>query len=127
VPVPDAIAAAMQQTNNIFNTEVSGKRNFGALDKVYTADARILPPGAPMMQGRETIKGFWQQAMAGMDVKSAVLSTVDAEMTGDSVVEIGRADLTTNAGQTVTVKYVVHWKQEDGLWKWHTDIWNLNQ
>jgi hypothetical protein len=80
-----------------------------------------------MMQGRETIKGFWQQAMAGMDVKSAVLSTVDAEMTGDSVVEIGRADLTTNAGQTVTVKYVVHWKQEDGLWKWHTDIWNLNQ
>jgi ketosteroid isomerase-like protein len=127
VPIPDSVAAAMRQTNQLFNSEVSEKRNFTALDRVYTADARILPPGAPMVQGREAIKGFWQQAMAGMDVKSVVLATVDAEMAGDSVVEIGRADLSLNNGQTVTVKYVVHWKQEDGLWKWQTDIWNPNQ
>jgi ketosteroid isomerase-like protein len=127
MPVPEAIAAAMRQTNHLFNTEVSGKRNFAALDNVYTADARILPPGAPMIAGREAIKSFWAQAMAGMDVASAVLATVDSEMAGDGVVEIGRADLTTHAGQSVAVKYVVHWKQEDGLWKWHTDIWNLNQ
>ena len=127
MPVPESVAAAMRQTNDLFNTEVSEKRNFAALDKVYTADARILPPGAPMVEGREAIKGFWEQAIAGMDVKSVALSTVNAEMTGDSVVEIGKADLTTKAGQTVAVKYVVHWKQEDGLWKWHTDIWNPNQ
>jgi ketosteroid isomerase-like protein len=127
MPIPDAVAAAMRQTNDLFNIEVSGKRNFGLLDKVYTADARILPPGAPMMEGREAIRGFWQQAIAAMDVKSVVLSTVDAQMAGDGVVEIGRAVLTTNTGQEVAVKYVVHWKQEDGVWKWHTDIWNLNQ
>jgi ketosteroid isomerase-like protein len=23
-------------------------------------------------------------------------------------------------------KYVVCWKQEDGRWKWHVDIWNQN-
>jgi ketosteroid isomerase-like protein len=125
--IPDSIAAGMRQTNAVFGTEVSEKRNFDALDKVYTANARILPPGAPMVEGREAIKGFWKQAIAGMDVKSVVLSTVNAEVTGDSVVEIGRAELTTNGGQIVAVKYVVHWKQEDGLWKWHTDIWNPNQ
>jgi ketosteroid isomerase-like protein len=125
--IPDSIAAGMRQTNAIFGTEVSEKRDFAALDKVYTADARILPPGAPMVEGREAIKGFWKQAIAGMDIKSVVLSTVTAEVTGDSVVEIGKAELTTNGGQTVAVKYVVHWKQEDGQWKWHTDIWNPNQ
>ena len=30
------------------------------------------------------------------------------------------------SGQTVTVKYVVHSKQEDGGWKWRVDIWNTN-
>ena len=23
-------------------------------------------------------------------------------------------------------KYVVYWRQEDGRWKWHVDIWNSN-
>ena len=127
MPVPDAIAAAMRQTNHLFNTEVGAKRNVDALDKVYTANARILPPGAPMIEGRAQIKAFWAQAIAAMDPKSVTLATVQAETAGDGVVEIGRAELTTNAGQTVHIKYVVHWKQEDGLWKWHTDIWNLNQ
>ena len=127
MPVPDAIAAAMRQTNHLFNTEVGANHNVEALDKVYTAGARILPPGAPMIEGREQIKAFWTQAIAAMDPKSVTLATVQAETAGDGIVEIGRAELTTNAGETVNIKYVVHWKQEDGLWKWHTDIWNLNQ
>jgi ketosteroid isomerase-like protein len=117
----------MRQTNSLFNSEVGTKHNVDALDRVYTANARILPPGAPMIEGRPQIKEFWKQALAAMDVKSVTLTTVDADACGDTVVEIGRADLVTGAGQTVVVKYVVHWKQEDGAWKWHTDIWNLNQ
>jgi len=117
----------MRQTNELFTVEVGSKRNVAALDQVYTADARILPPCAPMIEGRENIKGFWAQAVAGLDVKSCSLATVTAEVCGDSVVEIGRAEIHTNAGQTVAVKYVVHWKQESGVWKWHTDIWNMNQ
>ena len=61
----------------------------------------------------------------------AVLSTVDATMAGDGVVEIGKADLTFqpdgHEASEMTVKYVVFWKQEDGLWKWHVDIWNANK
>lgn len=127
MPVPDAIAAAMRQTNQLFDVEVGANRNIAALDKVYTAGARILPPGAPMIEGRDNIKAFWTEAVAALDVKSCTLASVDAEMTGDTVVEIGRAEIVTNGGATVAVKYVVHWKQEDGLWKWNTDIWNLNQ
>lgn len=80
-----------------------------------------------MIQGRDQIKGFWQQAITGMGIVAAKLSTMDAHATGDSIIEIGQADLTLEGGQVVPAKYVVHWKQEDGVWKWHTDIWNLNQ
>ncbi len=115
----------MRATNAIFDTELVNTGNFDLLDKVYTANATILPPGGAMTQGRAAIKEFWKGAIAAMGVTAAKLSTVRAEMTGDSVVEIGKADLTAG-GAVVEVKYVVHWKQEDGAWKWHVDIWNLN-
>jgi ketosteroid isomerase-like protein len=127
VQLPETVLASMRNTNELFNSEVVGKRNVGALDRIYTLNARILPPGAPMIEGREQIKAFWNQAIAAMGLTQAKLTIVDAEQAGDGVIEIGRADLILADGQSATVKYVVHWKQEDGAWKWNTDIWNQNQ
>jgi ketosteroid isomerase-like protein len=121
----DEIRVAMAATNALFNAEVVGKHNFDALDRVYTADARILPPGAPMISGREGIKQFWAAAVQALDAKSCVLSSVDVMPAGDGVVEIGKADITSGSGQ-MDVKYVVYWREEDGAWKWHVDIWNPN-
>jgi len=80
-----------------------------------------------MVEGREPIKAFWQGAIKALGIKSAKLTTVDAEALGDRVFEIGRAELVVGTGGTVDVKYVVQWKQDDGDWKWHVDIWNTNQ
>jgi ketosteroid isomerase-like protein len=125
--VPETVAAAMQKTNDLFNAQVVGRQNLNELDRVYTRDARVLPPGAALVAGREQIKAFWQGAIKALGLKSAKLTTVDAEALGDRVFEIGRAELLVGSGDTVTVKYVVQWKQEDGDWKWHVDIWNANQ
>jgi ketosteroid isomerase-like protein len=114
----------MRQTNELFVTEAVHNSNIDGLDRVYTVNARILPPGAPMIAGRDQVKAFWKQAIAAMGVKSASLTTVEAEATGDSMVEIGAATLTVADSSVVAVKYVVHWKQEDGAWKWNVDIWN---
>jgi ketosteroid isomerase-like protein len=116
----------MRRTNEVFDSEVVGKRDTSALDRVYTANARILAPGAEMIGGREPIKVFWQQAIASHGLKSGKLTTVDAESCGDAVFEIGRADLVVGTGETVAVKCVVLWKQADSPWKWHVDIWNPN-
>ena len=37
-----------------------------------------------------------------------------------------QADVVYYNGKIVTmsVKYVVVWKRENGAWKWHVDIWN---
>ena len=124
------IRAAMAVTNELFNTQVFSKRNFEALDKIYTADARILPPGAAMISGRTAIKEFWSNLIESANAMSAVLTSVDVIQTGDGAVEIGSASLTVHpadgAPAEMAVKYVVYWKVEDGLWKWHIDIWNQN-
>ncbi len=120
----------MKSTNAIFNDEVFAKRNFDALDQIYTADARILPPGAPMLSGRTAIKEFWSGMILSANAKSAVLTSVDVMQAGSDIVEIGAATLTVEPeGQgsaQIEVKYVVYWRQEDSRWKWHVDIWNPN-
>ena len=125
--VSETVLAAMRKTNDLFNSHVVGRQDVNELDRVYTRDARVLPPGAAMVEGRERVKVFWQGAIKALGLKSAKLTTVDAEALGDRVFEIGRAELLVGSGDTVTVKYVVQWKQGDGDWKWHVDIWNANQ
>jgi ketosteroid isomerase-like protein len=125
--LPDTVLAGMRKTNDLFCSTVVRQRDMDALDRVYTPDAHILPPGADIIQGVAAIKSFWHQAITSLDVKDGSLTTVSAELAGDTVVEIGRAELTLAGGQIVPVKYVVHWKRDDGAWKWHTDIWNMNQ
>jgi ketosteroid isomerase-like protein len=129
-PSLDPIKQAMARTNALFNTEVVAKRNLAVLDEIYTTDARILPPGAPMITGREAIKKFWSDAISALNATAAVLTSVDVMPAGDGVVEIGQAKITAAPeGQPpaqMEVKYVVFWREEDGLWKWHVDIWNPN-
>jgi len=124
------IRRAMADTNDLFNAEVFGNRNFDALDQIYTSDARILPPGAPMIAGRAAIKEFWSNMVQSANAKSAVLESIDVMPAGDGAVEIGRAVLTVKsegtASSQIEVKYVVYWKPEEGRWKWHVDIWNMN-
>jgi ketosteroid isomerase-like protein len=120
---PATIPQAFRETNRIFEEEVVGKGDFGALARVYTKNATILPPGAGMITGIESIQEFWKQAALAMDVKTLQLGSISLEIVGDTANEIGRAELVTGSGP-VAVKYVVIWKQEGGAWKWHVDIWN---
>jgi ketosteroid isomerase-like protein len=130
LPTLSEIKRRMAETNDLFNAEVFAKRNFAALDQIYTSTARILPPGAPMVAGREAIKKFWSDLVLSVNAKSAVLTSVDVLQAGEALVEIGGATLTVEPpGQPpaqMEVKYVVFWREEDGRWKWHVDIWNSN-
>jgi ketosteroid isomerase-like protein len=127
----DEVRLAVASTNDLFITEVYGRGNIKALDEIYTSDARILPPGALMVSGREAIKKFWSDRMQPVNAKrSAVLESVDAMLDHEGAVEIGRATLAVEPeGQSaaqIEVKYVVYWRQENGRWKWHVDIRNQN-
>jgi ketosteroid isomerase-like protein len=123
----DSHQAEMEQVNRIFEQEVIGNRNFSALERVYTPQARILPPGAEMLTGLDHIRNFWEQAVSSLNIESLTLSTLDMQVSGDTATEIGRAEMHTNQPTSPTVvKYVVVWKREGGSWKWDVDIWNAD-
>jgi len=107
----DRLRAAMASTNELFNSEVFGKRNLDALDEIYTEEARILPPGADIISGRKAIKEFWSNLIQSVNAKSASLTSVDVMLARDGAIEIGRATLTMQSEQSgiteMQVKYVV--------------------
>ena len=35
-------------------------------------------------------------------------------------------NLTLKDDVVIKAKYIVHWKQEDGSWRWDKDIWNAD-
>jgi len=97
-----------------------------AMSNHYTSDAKLMPPGSDVIQGNTAIGTFWKGAYDS-GVKRAKLETVEAEQSGDQIIEIGRYTLYgANDAQMDAGKYIVIWKQENGDWKLHRDIWNTN-
>jgi ketosteroid isomerase-like protein len=69
------------------------------------------------------VKKMWGSIAQQIGLKDVRLDTVDLEMAGDTAYEVGEAVLTLAKG-TAAVKFVVVWKQVDGQWRLHRDIWN---
>jgi uncharacterized protein (TIGR02246 family) len=123
-----AVRRGIDETSRRFEDAFNRGDAAGAARLFYTRDARILPPGAEMVQGRDRVAEFWAAAAAPLQtgVRRVELSTLELQPLGDGAYEIGRATLTLAGGQRATPKYAVIWKQEDGAWRRHVDIWNLD-
>lgn len=117
--------SGFQATNRLFEQSVVSGGDFAALARVYTRNARILPPGAEMVTGSDAIIDFWRQASAALGITAVRLTSVTLDVLGDRAQEVGRADLTLAGHDApMALKYVVLWKREDDTWKMDVDIWN---
>lgn len=117
--VRDAIAAANE------NFMAAFKRGDAAgLAALYTENGQVLPPNSDFVTGKEAIQAFWQ-ALSDMGIKEAKLEVVEVEGHGDTAIEVSKYTLHGEEGQELDKgKYIVIWKQEEGQWKLHRDIFN---
>ncbi len=124
----DVVRQAIERGNQQF-MEAFGRGDMAGVARLYTEDARLMPPGMPAMQGRAAIQQFWQGA-AQMGIHGVDLRTEEVQSTGDTAWEIGQATLhiRSESGQetTDTAKYVVVWAHQGGSWTLAVDIWNSN-
>lgn len=114
---------AIEAANRHFAEAFSSGNIAEAVERAYTRDARLLPPGGDEIQGRAAIAAFWPAAAAQLGVTRLQLETRELRPMGDGICEIGRGTITAAAGEQI-VKYVVVWTQEDGAWRIDVDIWN---
>jgi ketosteroid isomerase-like protein len=91
-----------------------------AASEVYAAAAKLLPPSAELVDGRDAIEEFWragvEAGVADVSVEPLALERSDA-----LAYEIGRYRLLLHSEEGGTIvdrgKYVlVHERQDDGTW-----------
>lgn len=126
-PSADDVRAAIEEQNRAFG-EAAGAGDPAAIGALYTADGAVFPPNGPRVTGRAAIAEFWG-ATLDAGIAGAVLTTEEVSYGGgDTATETGSAVLTAKDGSVADeVKYVVLWKQEEGAWRLHRDIFNSNR
>jgi ketosteroid isomerase-like protein len=117
------VRKAVEEGNRKFGAAVQ-RKDYAELASLYTNDAKVLAPDAPIVTGRKAIENFWRDAASALGLVGATLRTLELEVSEDTVYEVGQADLKVTSGQA-TVKYMVVWRRgDDGAWRLHRDIWN---
>jgi uncharacterized protein (TIGR02246 family) len=116
------VRAAVERGNRAFIAAFL-RGDARAVADLYTENAQVIAPGAPIARGRAAIAAAWQKAIDS-GIKDLTLDTADVESSGDLAAETGTVRLVARDGKVTEARYVVVWKRTDGKWKLHRDTWN---
>ena len=108
------------------------KGDTAKMSNVYTTDAMVLFPNAPVARGRSGISQLFAGLLANFTVTAATFKTTDLIVTGDYAIETGTYEMTMRPKKGAPIadvgKYVSIWqKQSDGSWKMVRDISNSDK
>jgi uncharacterized protein (TIGR02246 family) len=97
-----------------------------AVARLYTEEAQLFPAEEETVAGREAIAEFWRGVM-DLGISDAQLETLEVDNQGRTAIETGRYTLFGEGRYELDRgKYLVVWKQVQGEWKLHRDIWNTS-
>src|SRR5271169_997286 len=105
-----------------------GNQDSASVANFYAADAKLLPPGSPLVEGRDAIRTF-VDGMFAAGCRSLDLKTADVIDAGDCAIEVGSfvmgieppgADSIQEIGKYVAI----YRRQPDGSLKLIVDTFN---
>ena len=118
------------QMNRDFVAALNAK-DAKAAAALYTEDAVLIPPGEPLVRGREAIEEYWRDAIELGGVRDVSVETIDALSSGLLGYETGSLVLTVDDPDGEAVihrgRYVELLRLEpDGRWLSTHGIWNAS-
>ena len=128
VPVAaEDVRAAIEQANAGM-VEAFKAGNAAAIAGFYSETAKMLPPDATEVAGREAVQKLWQSWLDD-GLKDLTLESTEVAASGDLAYEIGDFSLQVpaenNTMTTAPGNYLVVWKRAaDGDWQLQVDTWN---
>ena len=96
----------------------------------YATDATILPSGATMIQGIDSIREFWRSA-PDHGLVSLTIETETTEVSGDIGFEVGRFNRTLRPRHGALFQesgkfLVIYRRQEERVWRAVAEMFNTN-
>ncbi|MEQ8473545.1 MAG: nuclear transport factor 2 family protein [Marinoscillum sp.] len=102
-------------------------KQYDSLAMTYTEDAKIMPPGADIISGREAIKLRWILP-DGVDVLMHKVTPTEIKILGDHAYDLGYYEGNTRRRDGSEVswkgKYIIVWKKVQSDWQIYADAWN---
>lgn len=91
----------------------------------YAADAVLMPPNHPMIQGRDHIEAFFGRVMQA-GVTNVQPRPVESAVSGRFAFQAGTGTMTLPDGRTESTKHLVVFRRVGDDWKIVYDMWNGN-
>lgn len=92
----------------------------------YTENAMLLPESSDFIRGKSEISAYWKIAIQ-MGIQNIELDILEVEQHDDTAIEVSNYTLRCVYGDVIDQgKGLVIWKNIDGVWKLHRDIWNTS-
>lgn len=121
----DAVKTVITESNKTYG-EAFTKGDSSLLISKYTKDGCIMPANAPKLCGSSAIAMFYNGGKA-MGIQNIALTTDEVIGGPEVVVETGVYEIFGAENKSLDKgKYVIAWKQEDGKWKMHRDIFTTD-
>lgn len=126
LPAFDLAAAKneIQATNNEFKAFFAAADSVG-VGSLYTEDTKFMMTGGPSINGRENVVSTFS-AIIKSGITGVDLRTKEVWGTNEFVTEVGEYSLFAGETEADHGKFMVLWKNVDGAWKLHRDIFNTD-
>ncbi len=119
----DSAKAAIAASNNAFGSSFT-TGDSTAFVKCYTSDGCIYNSNMPKICGTQAINSFFNTAYQS-GIRKIAITTEEVMGGKEAVVETGKYEVFIADNISVEKgKFIVIWKEENGKWKMHRDIWN---
>lgn len=115
-----SLRSEIEKANQEFMKAFSDK-NGNAVAAMYTDDATVKFPNVALIEGKEQIGNFFQQAI-NSGVTSVKLTTGEVTGTDEFAIESGTYEMFVGDKPVDKGKYLVHWKKVNGKWLLHRDM-----
>jgi uncharacterized protein (TIGR02246 family) len=130
---PPALAQDLRSTVEAGNTAFNQAFNKGdaaAVTKLYTSDAKLLPPADKIVSGDKEILAFWR-SLIDAGITDHKIETVQVEEAGNTAIVAGKwqAMGKNSQGKAATFKGSVMkvLERQGDTWKTSLHTWNIAQ
>ncbi len=123
--VPQTDLEGLKAMQDVWQSAYDAKEPAG-LAAIYAEDGALLPPNSEMANGRAAIEAYWAEFhTSGIGVE---ITDTEVYAHSDLGYTVGTFIATDADGATIDEgKYVVIWRNVDGKWQMHRDIWNSSR
>ena len=127
-----AMTACGRRPANVFPETAAREwetaRNAGdadALAELHTENAQVLPPGAPVIEGRAAIRTYFRNQFE-QHAAPMTFDERDIIVFGNIAYRQGIYSMALDDGRTEYGKFIQLWRKYDGVWKIHRQMWSSN-